>query len=196
MEGLAPFLFFILLIIFNIIAGSARKKKRQQQQQQNQQQEPNQPAQVEQPQQPVEIQQQEQPQQPPSEPTRPLDYMMSKPKNEQQPAEAPQPEPVQTIVIDTPNQYQEIPVDKEDLSWQVQDKYKSYLERTRLKQDEQIDNPDVIRDSEISDKTSKININIEKQQIMQAITYAQVLERPKSLQYLKRFGIKRIVHKD
>ena len=194
MEGLAPFLFFILLIIFNIMAGSARKKKRQQQQQQ---QEQNQPEQAEQPQQPVEIQQQ-QPQQPPSEPTRPLDYMMSKPKNEQQPVEAPQPqpEPVQTIVIDTPNQYQEIPVDKEDLSWQVQDKYKSYLERTRLKQDEQIDNPDVIRDSEISDKTSKININIEKQQIMQAITYAQVLEQPKSLQYLKRFGIKRVVHKD
>ena len=195
MESLAPFLFFILLIIFNIMAGSARKKKRQQQQQQEQNQPENQPAQAEQPQQPVEIQQQ-QPQQPPSEPTRPLDYMMSKPKSEQQPVEAPQPEPVQTIVIDTPNQYQEIPVDKEDLSWQVQDKYKSYLERTRLKQDEQIDNPDVIRDSEISDKTSKININIEKQQIMQAITYAQVLEQPKSLQYLKRFGIKRVVHKD
>lgn len=192
MEGLAPFLFFILLIIFNIMAGSARKKKRQQQQQQNQ------PEQAEQPQQPVEIQQSQQPQQPPSEPTRPLDYTMSKPKNEQQTVEAPQPqpEPVQTIVIDTPNQYQEIPVDKEDLSWQVQDKYKSYLERTRLKQDEQIDNPDVIRDNEISDKTSKININIEKQQIMQAITYAQVLEQPKSLQYLKRFGIKRVVHKD
>ena len=43
---------------------------------------------------------------------------------------------------------------------------------------------------------NNLQIDIEKKHIMQAITYAQVLERPKSLEYLKRFGIRRIVHKD
>ena len=42
----------------------------------------------------------------------------------------------------------------------------------------------------------KIQIDIEKEHIIKAITYAQVLEQPKSLQYLKRFGIKRVIHKD
>lgn len=182
MEGLAPFLFFIALIIINVIAGSAKRKKRQQQQQQMppEQMQTQIPPQAQE--EPIDIQQ-------PTKQTRPLDYMMSQPKNKE-------PEPVQTIVINTPSQYQEIPVDKQDLSWQANDKYQSYLERARLKQDEIKDNPDVIRANEISDNNKQLAISIEKQQIMQAITYAQVLEQPKSLAYLKRFGIKRVVHKD
>lgn len=57
---------------------------------------------------------------------------------------------------------------------------------------------DFIQQTEIKavDKDKKIQIDIEKENIIKAITYAQVLEQPKSLQYLKRFGIKRVIHKD
>lgn len=57
---------------------------------------------------------------------------------------------------------------------------------------------DFIQQTEIKavDKDKKIQIDIEKEHIIKAITYAQVLEQPKSLQYLKRFGIKRVIHKD
>lgn len=188
MEGLAPFLFFIALIIINVIAGSAKRKKRQQQQQQQMPEQAQEVPQAQEQSAPVESTEPKQ--------TRPLDYMMSKPKGSENPDKVSYKEPVQTIVINSPSNYQEISVDKQDLSWQANDKYQTYLERARLKQDEQQDNPDVIRNSEISDKNKKLAISIEKQQIMQAITYAQVLEQPKSLAYLKRFGIKRVVHKD
>lgn len=184
MEGLAPFLFFIALIIINVLAGSAKKKRQQQQQQL--------PPDMEEPTHrediPIQI---KMPQQTSEAPKRPLDYMMSKPQRKRQ-----TPEPTQTISINTPTQYQEIPVDTQELSWQANDKYQAYLQRNKFKQEIKQDNPDVIRANEISDKQRKLAINIEKQQIMQAITYAQVLEQPKSLQYLKRFGIKRVMHKD
>lgn len=57
---------------------------------------------------------------------------------------------------------------------------------------------DFIQQQEIKSlgNSNNLQIDIEKKHIMQAITYAQVLERPKSLEYLKRFGIRRVVHKD
>lgn len=57
---------------------------------------------------------------------------------------------------------------------------------------------DFIQQQEIKSlgNSNNLQIDIEKKHIMQAITYAQVLEQPKSLEYLKRFGIRRVVHKD
>ena len=77
-----------------------------------------------------------------------------------------------------------------------EDNFKEYLSKKNTLQDNS--EVDFIRQTEIKamDKEQALKISIEKQQILQAITYAQVLEKPKSLQYLKRFAIKRISHKD
>ena len=47
-----------------------------------------------------------------------------------------------------------------------------------------------------TDEKKKVQIDIAHESIMNAIMYAQVLEMPKSVYYLKRYGIKRIIHKD
>ena len=57
---------------------------------------------------------------------------------------------------------------------------------------------DYIQKTEIksTDEKKKVQIDIAHESIMNAIMYAQVLEMPKSIYYLKRYGIKRIIHKD
>ena len=76
----------------------------------------------------------------------------------------------------------------------LQNRYQEKLKHNRTN----LQAKDVIQQTEIKavDKDKKIQIDIEKEHIIKAITYAQVLEQPKSLQYLKRFGIKRVIHKD
>lgn len=76
----------------------------------------------------------------------------------------------------------------------LQNRYQEKLKHNRTN----LQAKDFIQQTEIKavDKDKKIQIDIEKEHIIKAITYAQVLEQPKSLQYLKRFGIKRVIHKD
>ena len=76
----------------------------------------------------------------------------------------------------------------------LQNRYQEKLKQNRTN----LQAKDFIQQTEIKavDKDKKIQIEIEKEHIIKAITYAQVLEQPKSLQYLKRFGIKRVIHKD
>ena len=76
----------------------------------------------------------------------------------------------------------------------LQNRYQEKLKQNRTN----LQAKDFIQQTEIKavDKDKKIQIDIEKEHIIKAITYAQVLEQPKSLQYLKRFGIKRVIHKD
>ncbi len=129
---------------------------------------------------------------------RSLDYMMTKPKRkrdavytEEQPTELAASET--TVVLPKPEP------SRETVAEHMNNVYQDYLDRRKLHNFEREDEiVDAIQAGEIksTDKKEKLRINIEKQQIMQAITYAQVLEQPKSLQYLKRFGIKRVVHKD
>ena len=107
-----------------------------------------------------------------------LDYMMAKPKVNNDNIE----------IVANDLQQEKI----NDLAQYI-DKYEQDLQnRTNLQA------KDFIQQTEIKavDKDKKIQIDIEKEHIIKAITYAQVLEQPKSLQYLKRFGIKRVIHKD
>ena len=68
----------------------------------------------------------------------------------------------------------------------LQNRYQEKLKQNRTN----LQAKDFIQQTEIKavDKDKKIQIDIEKEHIIKAITYAQVLEQPKSLQYLKRFG--------
>jgi hypothetical protein len=107
-----------------------------------------------------------------------LDYMMAKPRGNNDNIE----------IVANDLQQEKI----NDLAQYI-DKYEQDLQnRTNLQA------KDFIQQTEIKavDKDKKIQIDIEKEHIIKAITYAQVLEQPKSLQYLKRFGIKRVIHKD
>lgn len=107
-----------------------------------------------------------------------LDYMMAKPKVNNDNIE----------IVANDLQQEKI----NDLAQYI-DKYEQDLQnRTNLQA------KDFIQQTEIKavDKDKKIQIDIEKEHIIKAITYAQVLEQPKSLQYLKQFGIKRVIHKD
>ncbi|WP_278742700.1 hypothetical protein [Megamonas funiformis] len=107
-----------------------------------------------------------------------LDYMMAKPRGNNDNIE----------IVANDLQQEKI----NDLAQYI-DKYEQDLQnRTNLQA------KDFIQQTAIKalDKVNKILIDIEKEHIIKAITYAQVLEQPKSLQYLKRFGIKRVIHKD
>lgn len=74
----------------------------------------------------------------------------------------------------------------------------NYLTKTTTNNEISPPLKDYIQQTEIqtSNKEKNIQINIEHEHIFKAIMYAQVLEQPKSFSYLKRFGIKRIIHKD
>ncbi len=128
---------------------------------------------------------------------RSLDYMMAKPKRKQDTVYREE-QPLE-IAVDDISVLSKTEPQKETVAEHMNNVYQDYLDRRKLRNFEQEDEIlDAIQAGEIksTDKKEKLRINIEKQQIMQAITYAQVLEQPKSLQYLKRFGIKRVVHKD
>ena len=192
-DSLGPFIFFIIWMAASIF--KAAKKKKQ----------PRRPPAGEEP---VIFDQPTEPKQPPiitapmpqqehpAEPHKTLDYMMAKPKEDKR-DEAQvyrESEPQHTAAA-------EIPASAADVLAQVQDDYKNYLAQQRFAAEVKADAPekelDYIQRTEIaSEQAAKLRISIEKQQITQAITYAQVLEQPKSLQYLRRFGIRRVIHKD
>lgn len=193
-DSLGPFIFFIIWMAASILKASKKKK---------QQRRP--PAGEE----PVIFEQQTEPKQPPiitapmphqeqpAEQHRTLDYMMAKPKEDRR-DEAQvyrESEPQRTATAE------EIPDSAADVLAQVQDDYKNYLAQQRFAAEVKADAPekelDYIQRTEIaSEQAAGLRISIERQQITQAITYAQVLEQPKSLQYLRRFGIRRVIHKD
>lgn len=120
-----------------------------------------------------------------------LDYMMAKPK-------------IRDVKLNDENI--QIDLNKENIDRLAnhinENEYEQILQnkyQEKLNQNKNISQAkDYIQQTEIKaiDKDKKIQIDIEKEHIMNAIMYAQVLEQPKSLQYLKRFGIRRIVHKD
>lgn len=191
-DSLGPFIFFIIWMAASILKASKKKK---------QQRRP--PAGEE----PVIFDQQPEPKQPPiitappqqeqpAEQHKTLDYMMAKPK-------ADEPEDAHIYRESGPQHTAaaEIPASAADVLAQVQDDYKNYLAQQRFAAEVKADAPekelDYIQRTEIaSEQAAGLRISIEKQQITQAITYAQVLEQPKSLQYLRRFGIRRVIHKD
>lgn len=115
---------------------------------------------------------------------RKLDYMMAKPKN-----------------IDLYNQ-SPILTKSEDLhrieSAEINIKKDFEYANNNLDTQNSVSNKSVIEQTEIktTEKDTSVHIDIEKENILKAITYAQVLEQPKSLNYLKRFGIYRRNHKD
>lgn len=158
MEGLAPFLLFLFFMIINIYTGQKRREQKKKQKQEFPDIYDNPP--------------------PRQNKKRNLDYMMAKPKVNNDNIE----------IVANDLQQEKI----NDLAQYI-DKYEQDLQnRTNLQA------KDFIQQTEIKavDKDKKIQIDIEKEHIIKAITYAQVLEQPKSLQYLKRFGIKRVIHKD
>lgn len=158
MEGLAPFLLFLFFMIINIYTGQKRREQKKKQKQEFPDIYDNPP--------------------PRQNKKRNLDYMMAKPKVNNDNIE----------IVANDLQQEKI----NDLTQYI-DKYEQDLQnRTNLQA------KDFIQQTEIKavDKDKKIQIDIEKEHIIKAITYAQVLEQPKSLQYLKRFGIKRVIHKD
>lgn len=158
MEGLAPFLLFLFFMIINIYTGQKRREQKKKQKQEFPDIYDNPP--------------------PRQNRKRNLDYMMAKPKVNNDNIE----------IVANDLQQEKI----NDLAQYI-DKYEQDLQnRTNLQA------KDFIQQTEIKavDKDKKIQIDIEKEHIIKAITYAQVLEQPKSLQYLKRFGIKRVIHKD
>ncbi len=177
-----PILFFVLWFVFSLL-GKSKKKPPEQTGNDLPEYIPPQPRDSSQPR---------------SKGKRSLDYMMAKPKQKQDDVYMEE-VPEQIVITETTmNSSRQEPL-RETVAEHMNNVYQDYLGRHKLRDFERTDEKlDAIQAGEIKsvDKKEKMRINIEKQQIMQAITYAQVLEQPKSLQYLKRFGIKRVVHKD
>lgn len=111
-----------------------------------------------------------------------LDYMMAKPTQKQT---------VEAIYTE-PEFIKEEPVIQRDIN----NVYQEYLKRNDEYQKNK--DKDYIQQTQIetNDTKKKMQINIEREHIMNAIMYAQVLEMPKSVYYLKRYNIRRIIHKD
>lgn len=170
MEGLAPFLLFVLFMILNIYTGKKRQEQRKRQQQENPEIYNNPPT--------------------TSKNKKNLDYMMAKPTTKE-------------IMLDKESILQNLKQQKIDSSAQYIDEYtcslsNNHQEKFILPPKNFSPTKDYIQQTEIKnlDKEKTIQIDIEREHIMNAIMYAQVLEQPKSLAYLRRFGIKRIIHKD
>lgn len=169
MEGLAPFLLFLFFMIVNIYTSQKRREQKKKQRQEFPDIYDN----------------------PPPRPKKEknLDYMMAKPK-------------IKDVNLNDRNVQIDLNKENVDKLANRTNEYEQILQnkyQEKLHQNKNISQAkDYIQQTEIKaiDKDKKIQIDIEKEHIMNAIMYAQVLEQPKSLQYLKRFGIKRIVHKD
>ncbi len=125
-----------------------------------------------------------------------LDYMMSKPKADKAQDVYRETEPENAAADKLPD----LDTEAQQAVWQqMQDDYKDYLAQQRFAAEVKADSSDkdYIQQTEISsEQAARLRISIEKQQIIQAVTYAQVLEQPKSLLYLKRFGVRRVLHRD
>ncbi len=188
LKEIFPILFFVLWFVFSLL-GKSKKKPPEQTGNDLPEYIPPQPSPRE---------ESRDSSQPKSKGKRSLDYMMAKPKQKQDDVYTEE-VPEQIVITETMmNSSRQEPL-RETVAEHMNNVYQDYLGRHKLRDFERTDEKlDAIQAGEIKsvDKKEKMRINIEKQQIMQAITYAQVLEQPKSLQYLKRFGIKRVVHKD
>lgn len=169
MEGLAPFLLFLFFMIVNIYTSQKRREQKKKQRQEFPDIYDN----------PL----------PRPKKEKNLDYMMAKPK-------------IKDVNLNDRNVQIDLNKENVDKLANRTNEYEQILQnkyQEKLHQNKNISQAkDYIQQTEIKaiDKDKKIQIDIEKEHIMNAIMYAQVLEQPKSLQYLKRFGIKRIVHKD
>lgn len=166
MEDLLSFLFFIAIVVLNGLFQNYKRKTRRQ----------NQPP-PNLPDLPKKI-----PQQSPK-PERTLDYMMAQPKEKN----------TASVIYTEPEFIKEEPVNQYDIN----NVYQEYLQKKESYQKENTV-ADYIKRTQIqsTDTKKKMQIDIEREHIMNAIMYAQVLEMPKSVYYLKRYGIKRIIHKD
>lgn len=169
MEGLAPFLLFLFFMIVNIYTSQKRREQKKKQRQEFPDIYDNLP--------------------PRPKKEKNLDYMMAKPK-------------IKDVNLNDRNVQIDLNKENVDKLANRTNEYEQILQnkyQEKLHQNKNISQAkDYIQQTEIKaiDKDKKIQIDIEKEHIMNAIMYTQVLEQPKSLQYLKRFGIKRIVHKD
>lgn len=163
-------MFFVLFIILNIYTGKKRKEQRKRQQQENSEIYNNPPT--------------------TSKNKKNLDYMMAKPTTNEitldkesipQNLEQQKIESLRPYIDEDTSSLSDNHQEKFILPHQIYSSTKDYIQQTEIK---------------TLDKEKIIQIDIEREHIMNAIMYAQVLEQPKSLAYLKRFGIKRIIHKD
>lgn len=170
MEDLLSFLFFVAIIVLNGLFQNARRKARRQ----------NQPPPI-----PPDLSKEPQPQSAKSERT--LDYMMAKPQESyDKPAVYTEPEFIPETVKEEPA-----------VQYDINNVYQEYLQQKKQYRQENA-STDYIQRTQIrsADTKKKMQIDIERENIMNAIMYAQVLEMPKSVYYLKRYGIKCIIHKD
>ena len=170
MEDLLSFLFFVAIIVLNGLFQNARRKARRQ----------NQPPPI-----PLDLPKEPQPQ--PVKSERTLDYMMAKPQ-----------ESHDKPVVYTEPEFILEPVKEEPVvQYDINNVYQEYLQQKKQYRQENAPT-DYIQRTQIrsADTKKKMQIDIERENIMNAIMYAQVLEMPKSVYYLKRYGIKRIIHKD
>lgn len=170
MEGLGPFLVFIAIMFVNVYTSNKRKKQKGQAKIPSE----------------IAINTEVKTKQVPPNTKKHLDYMMAKPKDIKDKSDN---EPIIFTSVEEPK------AEKINI-FNVQDKKQIVEDESLYKKD--IDNQDVIEQTEIktAKQNSPVHIDIEKENIMKAVMYAQVLERPKSLDYLKRFGIYRQTHKD
>ncbi|WP_303997459.1 hypothetical protein [Megamonas hypermegale] len=170
MEDLLSFLFFVAIIVLNGLFQNARRKACRQ----------SQPPPI-----PPDLPKEPQPQ--PAKSERTLDYMMAKPQ-----------ESHDKPVVYTEPEFIPDPVKEEPaVQYDINNVYQEYLQQKKQYRQENAPT-DYIQRTQIrsADTKKKMQIDIERENIMNAIMYAQVLEMPKSVYYLKRYGIKRIIHKD
>ena len=173
MDGLYSFLIFVVIIVINMLFQRAKNKARYQKRKL-----------------PPKVYKEDFPPEQEKNPTRgerPLDYMMVRPKAQN---------------VDKTEVYTESEIVEEKISVEPQKDDVNNIYQEYLKQKEQQlhhkEMKDYIQNTEIksTDEKKKVQIDIAHESIMNAIMYAQVLEMPKSIYYLKRYGIKRIIHKD
>lgn len=170
MDDVYSFLFFIAIIVINIVFQNAKKKSRRTKQKLP----PIEP--------PKDLPNRQE--NLPSAENRTLDYMMAKPKAENNKKD--------TTVI-----YTEPEFIKEEREPQFSNVYQEYLKQkeAHLRREAETDYMQSTK-TQSDDTKKKMQIDIAHEHIMNAIMYAQVLETPKSIHYLKRYGIRRIIHKD
>lgn len=170
MEGLGPFLVFIAIMFVNVYTSNKRKKQKRQSQIPSD----------------VAINTQAKTKEITPNTKKHLDYMMAKPKTVKVKSATAQP-----VFTD-----KEEPLVENITIVNIQDKNQVVVDESLHKK--AIINQEIIEQdkTKMPKRDSTVHIDIEKENIMKAIMYAQVLERPKSLDYLKRFGIYRQKHKD
>ena len=197
-DSLGPFIFFLIWMAASIFKASKKKKPKRRPNTDDDTVVIGSPSEPSRP--PVIIVKKQQQDQPAQSQQATLDYMMSKPKTDsvQDSQVYRETEPQITAADKLPD----LETEAQQAVWQqMQNDYKDYLAQQRFAAEVKADSPDkaldYIQQTEISsEQAARLRISIEKQQIIQAVTYAQVLEQPKSLQYLKRFGVRRVLHRD